>query len=116
MFSMWATLLPNGDNRWTVINGCCGNSRSSAVSPDAPRKVAFQPLPARMREACSNGGRAAGLVYWMKTIRGALLVIMTPVTCLRVRPGILLAGCEPYNSTQHEADHGKNDEADVATR
>src|SRR5215467_4031212 len=35
---------------------------------------------------------------------------------LRVRPGILLAGCEPYNSTQHEADHCKNDETDVATR
>src|SRR5262245_41016642 len=36
--------------------------------------------------------------------------------CLRVRPGILLAGCEPYNATQHEADHCKNDETDVATR
>jgi hypothetical protein len=35
---------------------------------------------------------------------------------LRVRPGILSAGCEPYNSTQHEADHCKNDETDVATR
>src|SRR5215467_62316 len=35
---------------------------------------------------------------------------------LRVRLGILPAGCEPYNSTQHEADHCKNDETDVATR
>src|SRR5262245_44999602 len=35
---------------------------------------------------------------------------------VRVRPGILPAGCEPYNSTQHEADHCKNDETDVATR
>ena len=32
---------------------------------------------------------------------------------LRVCPAILLAGCEPYNSTQHEADHCKNDETDV---
>ena len=37
------------------------------------------------------------------------------ITHAQHRPGILRAGSEPYNSTQHETDHCENDETDVTT-
>ena len=41
--------------------------------------------------------------------------MLTSKNRLRVRPSILCAGCEPYNSAQHETDHCEDDETNVAT-
>jgi hypothetical protein len=55
-----------------------------------------------------------------RTHLGALLLpyhmLMLAMSLLRVRPGILLGDCEPYNSARHKADHRKDDEGEVATR
>jgi hypothetical protein len=53
---------------------------------------------------------------WFGLVERKIGYVVRDGDFLRVRPAILRAGCEPYNSAQHEADHCKNDETDVATR